>query len=94
MGSTDDARRAGMKHASMEALISTKITPTRMRGSREPPSIQVAITLLRINVSRTPAALPLPTLHITDPKTSRNTSRRCAPSAIRIPNSGVLCATL
>src|SRR5882724_2668890 len=92
----DEVWRAGRKQANAEEQTNSRVTPKRMSGLPEVPSTHLADSLVQVRLSRTPAARPLPTLTVIDKKTIHNMSLRCAPSAMRIPNSrgeGTCCVS-
>src|SRR5208282_3370667 len=93
-GSINEARLAGKRHANPEAPIKRRATNRSSRGSLEPPSVHRASIFAKDRLRKIPAATPLPTLSAVPEKTSQRTSLRCAPNAMRIPNSPVLCAML
>src|SRR2546421_8494811 len=64
IGSIDDARRAGTRHATVAAAISSNMTPNRISGSRDAPGDHFAVTLLRIRLKITPVTKPPPTLTV------------------------------
>lgn len=83
-----------MAQAMADTVISSVVPANRMSGSRAFLSAHFSRILFRARVSATPAATPLPTLTIVEAKTMRRTSLRCAPRAMRMPNSLVRCATV
>jgi len=89
-----EARRAGVTHANTETTPRRIIPAKRMAGSRVFPCAHFAMTWLSASDRTIPAAIPVPTLPNADLNTSLSKSSRRAPSAIRIPNSLVRCATV
>lgn len=94
IGSIAEALRAGTNAADAAAKINNTIAATKSIGLCALPSAHRASSLLNARLSTTPPASPPITLVDVDANTSRNTCAPLAPSAIRIPNSFVLCATL
>src|SRR6059036_630390 len=94
LGSTEAARRAGAKQANPATATNSTAKPPRMIGSRELSVSHFCASLWKIRLSASPAANPPPTLTEVAESTSRTTSQARAPSAMRIPNSLVLVATL
>src|SRR5437660_1827186 len=81
IGSMDEARCAGTRHAADAAAISSNMTPSRISGSRDAPGDHFAMTLFRIRLKITPATKPPPTLTVADLNASWSTACRPAPSA-------------
>ena len=94
MGSTASARSDGTRQARAATTITSSETPSTTSGSCTPLCTQRVITLPSPKLSASPAARPIPTLATADHTTIRNTSARCAPKAMRMPNSPVRCTTL
>src|SRR5437879_894180 len=66
IGSMDEARCAGTRHAADATAISSNMTPSRISGSRDAPGDHFAMTLFRIRLKITPATKPPPTLTVAD----------------------------
>src|SRR6266480_3394025 len=94
IGSTADARRAGIAQANPDTKPRSKVPAKRMAGSRGFACAHFAMIWFRANERAIPPKIPAPRLTDADLKTIRSTSARCAPSAMRIPNSLVRCATV
>jgi len=94
IGSTLEARRAGIAHANPDTKPRRMVPARRMPGSRGLACAHFAMIWFRANERAIPAKIPAPRLTDAALKTIRSTSARCAPSAIRIPNSVVRCATV
>jgi hypothetical protein len=94
IGSTFAARRAGIAQANPATKPRRIVPARRMTGSRGFPCIHFDMIWLRASERTTPAKIPAPMLPNADLNTIRNKSPRGAPSARRIPNSLVRCATV
>ena len=66
----------------------------RVAGSRGFPCAHFAMIWFRAGERAIPPKIPAPQLIDADLKTIRSTSARRAPSAMRIPNSLIRCATV
>jgi len=88
------ARNAGSAQAMADTKTSRIVPSRRMIGLFGFPATHLAMILFRAKVKARPIRIPHPTLTNVDAKTIRNTWPRCAPSAMRIPNSFVRCATV
>src|ERR1700746_1283101 len=93
-GSTVEARRAGSRHARAAEPTLIVVAQSKITGSRALPSPHLATRPLSPRHRTTPANKPPPTLIVVEANTIQSTCLRCAPSAIRIPNSFVRCATV
>jgi hypothetical protein len=93
IGSTEDALRAGIKAAKAAVTIRTKVTAVKISGFWTLPSAHFDNTRLKKRLRTTPQTTPPSTWVAVDARTSFTTLPRVAPSAIRMPNSLVLCAT-
>lgn len=93
IGSTFEARRAGKAHAMPATAMSTRLALAKMTGSRELPSAHVAKILFKPSVRPRPARMPLPKLTSIEANTIHRICSRCAPSAMRMPNSLVRWVT-
>src|SRR5690242_2738154 len=94
IGSMADALRAGTNAASAAAKINNAVAAMKRIGFCTLPSAHRARSLLNARLSTTPPASPPITLVAVDANTSRSTCAPFAPSAMRMPNSFVLCATV
>ena len=94
IGSTLEARRAGTAHANPDTTLRRIVPAKRTTGSRGFACAHFAMTWFKAKERAIPAKIPAPRLTEAARKTIRSTSARCAPSAIRIPNSLVRCATV
>ena len=83
IGSTEDARRNGTRHA---VPSSTKTATATALGSLEPPSTQLFISRVVPRLSDSPTTTPDTTPILAPLSTFLSTSLLFAPSAIRIPN--------
>src|SRR5437016_80922 len=94
IGSNLEACHAGKADAIADAKPRSSATAERITGSREFPFAHSARTGFTASVSPKPIATPVVTLRRVEANTIRRTWPRCAPSAIRTPNSLVLCVTV
>src|SRR3954454_13349362 len=85
IGSTLEARRAGIAHANPDTKPRRIVPAKRITGSRGFPWAHFATIWPRASERVTPAKIPAPRLSNADLNTIRNKSPRCAPSAVRIP---------
>ena len=94
MGSTCVARRAGMKQASTPTPTSNPQTAAKVHGSvARTPKSRLSRKRVAASEAIIPAADPITTSTRPCFTTMPSTSRRCAPSAARIPISRVRRAT-
>src|SRR5215831_5306087 len=94
IGSTEDARRAGIKAAKAAVITNTKVTAVKISGFWTLPSAHFDSSRLERRLRTTPHTTPPITCVPVEARTRFTTLPRVAPSAIRMPNSSVLCATL
>jgi hypothetical protein len=87
MGSTDEALRAGNQQARRQTASSNAEPPSKISGPCALAATQRVSTRLIPKRSAQPAATPAPTLTAAEASTIVRTSERCAPRAMRIPNS-------
>ena len=87
------ARIAGIVQASPAQKMKSATTPMRMKGF-EPllPATWIS-RLCKVTKTTSPAARPPTTVNPMLRETIQSTWMRCAPKAMRMPNSLVRCAT-
>src|SRR5580698_3499496 len=93
IGSTEDARRNGTRHARHAVPSSTRTATATTPGSLELPSTQLFISRVIPRLSDSPTTTPDTTPILASLSTFLSTSLLFAPSAIRIANSLVRWAT-
>ena len=74
MGSTVEARRAGTNDATKAVVISSRVTPVRIRGSRELSFTHRVDSLSKAKLRSRPVARPTPRLVAVEVSTMRKTS--------------------